>query len=137
MLLEFTVPGPPVSHQSHNKPKLSAWRRMVRSSAARVWGKRSPLESQLNIVVTYYHEGQAVRIDTDNMVKPIQDALIGLVYDDDCWITHTSSQKICIDGFFRIRGLSQILLEAFSRGVEFLHITVDHAPNYDSPEVVL
>ena len=117
MLLEFTVPGPPVSHQSHNKTKLSDWRAMVRSSAARVWGSRSPLESKLMIVVTYYHPGEAVRIDTDNMVKPIQDALIGLVYKDDRWITHTISQKTSIDGFFRIRGISQVLCEAFSRGV--------------------
>jgi crossover junction endodeoxyribonuclease RusA len=137
MLLEFTVLGPPVSHQSHNKTKLGAWRRKVRTAAARVWAKRPPLELKLNIVVTYYHEGQAVRIDTDNMVKPIQDALIGLVYSDDCWITHTSSQKISIDGFFQVRGRSLVLLEAFSRGVEFLHITVDHAPSYDSSEVVL
>ncbi len=137
MLLEFTVPGPPVSHQSHNKTKLSDWRAMVRSSAAKVWGSRSPLESKLMFVVTYYHPGQAVLIDTDNMVKPIQDALIGLVYKDDRWITQTTSQKKSIDGFFQIRGLSLVLLEAFSRGVEFLHITVDQAPNHDSPEVVL
>ncbi len=113
MLLEFTVPGPPVSHQSHNKTKLSDWRGMVRSSAAKVWGSRSPLESKLMIVVTYYHPGQAVRIDTDNMVKPIQDALIGLVYKDDRWITQTNSQKMSIDGFFQISGLSLVLLEPF------------------------
>ena len=35
MLLEFTVPGPPVSHQSHNKTKLNDWREMVRSAAAK------------------------------------------------------------------------------------------------------
>ena len=86
--------------------------------------------------MTYYHEGQAVRIDTDNMVKPIQDALIGLVYNDDCWIIRTISQKMSIDGRFQIRGLSLVLLEAFSRGVEFLHITVDEAPDYNSSEVV-
>jgi crossover junction endodeoxyribonuclease RusA len=137
MLLEFTVPGPPVSHQSHNKTKLRAWRGIVRQSAAKVWGSRPRLESNLTIVVTYYHPRQAILFDTDNIVKPIQDALIGLVYKDDSWITHTVCQKKSIDGFFQIRGLSLILLEAFSQGVEFLYITVDHEPSYDSPEVVL
>jgi crossover junction endodeoxyribonuclease RusA len=136
MLLEFTVPGPPVSHQSHNKNKLSDWRGMVRSSAAKVWGPQSPLESNLIIVVTYYHEGKAVRIDTDNMVKPIQDALIGLVYDDDRLITHAYIRKISIDGPFQIRN-SLVLREALSRGVEFLHIIVDQAPSSESAEVIL
>jgi crossover junction endodeoxyribonuclease RusA len=136
MLLEFTVLGPPLSHQSHNKTKLNHWREMVRSSAAKVWGSRSPLESKLMIVVTYYHPGEAVLIDTDNMVKPIQDALIDLVYQDDRWITHTYIRKISIEGSFRIRNYSLVLREALSRGVEFLHITVDQAPNSDSSEVI-
>ena len=46
-LLEFTVPGPPVSHQSHNKTKLGNWGALVRSEAAKRWGSRSPLESTL------------------------------------------------------------------------------------------
>jgi len=88
------------------------------------------------IVVTYYHPGEAVLIDTDNMVKPIQDALIDLVYQDDRWITHTYIRKISIEGSFRIRNYSLVLREALSRGVEFLHITVDQAPNSDSSEVI-
>ena len=39
-LLEFTVPGPPVSHQSHNKAKLIDWRERVRSFVAMVWGSQ-------------------------------------------------------------------------------------------------
>ena len=60
--------------------------------------------------MTYYHEGESVRIDNDNMVKPIQDALIGLVYQDDRWITDTVVRKTSIDGFFQIRGCSLVLL---------------------------
>src|SRR4051812_39162069 len=74
---EFTGPGPPVSHQSGNKSKLAAWRNLVRVAAAGKWGKRAPRAEPLKISVTYYHEGEAIRIDNDNMVKPIQDALIG------------------------------------------------------------
>ena len=48
-----------------------------------------------------YHEGESVRIDNDNMVKPIQDALIGLIYPDDRWITDTIVRKTSIDGFFQ------------------------------------
>ena len=85
------------------------------------------------ITVSYYHRGNAVRIDNDNMVKPIQDALIGIVYQDDRWITDTRVRKTSIDGAFYIRGYPLLLLEAFSRGEEFLHIVVDRAPSHEKP----
>ena len=132
-LFEFTVPGPPISHQSRNKEKLAKWQQTVRSAASKAWGSQCPLAIQLIIVVTYFHEGQSVRMDNDNMVKPIQDALIGLVYEDDRWITDTIVRKTSIDGLFQIRGYPLVLLEALSRGDEFLHIIVDRAPIHDKP----
>jgi crossover junction endodeoxyribonuclease RusA len=131
MVFEFTVPGPPVSHQTHNKIRLKAWREKVRAAAAMAWGIRDPLAMELVIKVAYYHEGESVRIDNDNMVKPIQDALIGLIYPDDRWITDTIVRKTSIDGLFQIRGCPLVLIEAFSRGVEFLHIVVDRAPGHE------
>lgn len=133
MLLEFTVPGPPVSHQSRNKTKLHEWRQRVRASAAAVWGARAPVESRLKITVCYYHQGQAVRMDTDNIVKPIQDALIGVVYADDRSITDTVVRKTSVDGSFKIRGYSLVLLEAFARGDQFIHVVVDQAPSHETP----
>jgi Holliday junction resolvase RusA-like endonuclease len=131
--LEFTVPGPPVSHQSRNKVRLEAWRSTVRSAAAERWGGQPALDLPLRIVVTYYHEGEAVRIDNDNMVKPIQDALIGLVYADDRQLTDTIVRKTSIDGPFRVRGYSLVLLEALARGDAFLHVVIDHAPSHEQP----
>jgi Holliday junction resolvase RusA-like endonuclease len=130
---EFTVPGPPVSHQSQNKTKLAAWRIMVRAAAAVRWGTTAPLDRTLQITVSYYHEGVAVRIDNDNMVKPIQDALNGLVYSDDRLITDTIVRKTSIDGLFRIRGYPLVLLEALANGDEFLHIVIDEAPSHENP----
>jgi Holliday junction resolvase RusA-like endonuclease len=129
---EFTVPGPPVSHQSRNKAKLEVWRRFVRAAAASRWGTRSPLPGPLKVTVSYYHEGLAVRIDNDNLVKPIQDALIGLVYEDDRLVTDTVIRKTSIDGLFRVRGYSLLLLEALAKGDEFLHIVIDEAPSHEN-----
>jgi len=83
--------------------------------------------------VSYYHEGAAVRIDNDNMVKPIQDALIGVIYADDRQISDTFVRKTSIDGLFRVRGYPMILLEAFHKGHEFLHVVIDEAPSHASP----
>jgi hypothetical protein len=127
---EFTVEGPPLSHQTRDKSKLSEWRLIVKDAAARRWNANAPLSVALRITVTYYHEGPAIRMDNDNMVKPIQDALIGLVYNDDSQITDTSVRKTGIDGLFYVWGASMVLLEAFSRGTQFLHIKVEAAPDH-------
>src|SRR5436853_6713186 len=116
---EFTVPGPPVSHQSDNKVRLAEWRKRVTTAAARDW-IALPLTRSLRIAVTYYHEGDSVRIDGDNMLKPIQDALIGLIYTDDKLITDAQTRKSPIDEPIRARGASRVLLEAFAIGQPFV-----------------
>lgn len=127
---EFTVTGPPLSHQTRDRSKLKAWRDSVREIAAERWSTTPPVEHSLRIVVTYYHEGPAIRMDNDNLVKPIQNALNGLIYTDDRQITDIAVRKTDIDGAFRIRGMSNVLLEAFQRGDEFLHIRIETAPDH-------
>jgi Holliday junction resolvase RusA-like endonuclease len=132
IFLEFTVEGPPVSHQTNNRPKLQAWMQVVKAAAAARW-TGAPLTVPLRLTVAYYHEGPAIRIDNDNMVKPIQDALNQFVYQDDKQITDTVVRKTNIDEPFAVRGASMVLLEAFSRGKEFLHITIGPAPSHATP----
>jgi len=85
------------------------------------------------MLVTYYHEGMAVRIDNDNLVKPIQDALIGLIFADDCMLTDTLIRKTSIDGLFRVRRESVVFFEAMAKGDEFLHIVIDEASGHEKP----
>ena len=124
---EFTVLGPPRSQQSHDRLKLDAWRDQVRSAAAARWDRLAASSEALRIVVTYYHEGLSARIDGDNMLKPIQDALEGLVYNNDRQITETTCRKTPISQPVEARGAPMVLLEAFSRGEPFLYIKIDRA----------
>lgn len=129
---EFIIDGPPVSHQTRNPERLRAWQFAVRVAAKQYWPVAlPPLSTQLKLSVTYYHDGVAVRIDNDNMVKPIQDALIGLVYADDRQITDTQIRKTDINGSFRVRGMSPVLAEGFCRGHEFLYIRIESAPDHE------
>ncbi len=130
---EFTVPGPPVSPQSRNKARLKTWCASVRSAAQVIWKGRAPLNTPLKMTVTYYHEGDAVRIDIDNMIKPMQDALIGVVYDDDRQITEIAVRKTSIDLAFVVRGYSLRLLRALAKGDEFLHVVIDTATGHEKP----
>ena len=129
--LEFTVLGPPVSQQTADPVRLAEWRAHVRqaASAAIVEGD-APCHDPVELVVVYYHDGKAVRIDNDNMVKPIQDALIGLVYRDDNQVLDSRIRRSAIDGAFRVRNLSPVLAQAFVVGSEFLHVQVRLAPDH-------
>jgi crossover junction endodeoxyribonuclease RusA len=128
---EFTVAGPPLSHQTRNRAKLQVWRETVRARANQRWPQGDPPSATaVKIIVSYYHDGPAVRIDNDNLLKPIQDALNGLVYEDDSLITDTISRKTNLDGRFRVRGMSPVLAEGFCTGEEFLHIRIEAAPDH-------
>lgn len=130
---EFTVPGVPISHQSGNKKRLAAWRQHVRATAAGVWGTVAPLTARLRIAVTFFHEGADVRLDTDNMLKPIQDALSGLVYADDGLVVDAQIRKAAIDDPIRARHGSLVLLRAFHVGEPFVHVIIDAAPSHADP----
>ena len=78
-----------------------------------------------------FYDGVPVRMDNDNMIKPIQDALIGLVYTDDRWITDTRVRRSDLNGSFRVKYMSLVLAEGFHRGQEFLYIKVEDAPNHE------
>lgn len=129
--IEFTVSGAPASHQAQSRVRLRDWRGAVRDAASAVWpAQQTPLAGRLQITVVYYHEGSEVRLDNDNVLKPIQDALIGLIYVDDRQITDTMIRKTSIDGQFVLRGISPILAAAFSQGVQLVYIRVDDAPDH-------
>lgn len=127
---EFTVTGRAYSHQSHNRAGLAAWRQKVTTAAAATWTAAPLAGFPLQIVVTYYHERDAVRIDGDNLLKPIQDALIGLVYEDDRLIVDSMTRKTGIDWAFKVRHMSRVLLEAFHAGEPFVHVIIDRAPDH-------
>ena len=128
---EFIVAGPPVSHQARNRARLQAWIATVRNEAVRYWPPGQPAAmGRLKITVVYYHDAVTVRLDNDNMLKPIQDAMQGVVYANDTQITDTSVRKTNLDGQFTVRGMSRVLAEGFCRGTEFLYIKVEEAPDH-------
>jgi crossover junction endodeoxyribonuclease RusA len=128
---EFTVEGTPKSHQARNRVRLQEWRERVRAEARRQWADDPlPIERSLKITVVYYHDRVAVHMDNDNMIKPIQDALNGLVYTDDRQITDTIVRKRNRTLPFREEDVSSVLARALKRDREFVHIYVETAPDH-------
>jgi crossover junction endodeoxyribonuclease RusA len=128
---EFIVEGSPLSQQTKNKTRLRAWRQTLRSAAGRYLPVNAqPSKERLQITVVYYYSGATAKMDNDNMIKPIQDALQGLVYVDDNQITDTRVRRTNLNGAFRVRGMSPVLAEGFCLGTEFLHIKIEEAPDH-------
>lgn len=117
--------------QTRSRARLQEWKLKVRAAAAAHWTPGiPPITTPVKITIVYYHEGETIRLDNDNMIKPLQDALNGLIYADDHLITDTVARKTSIDGEFRVRYWSATLAEGFRRGQEFLHITIETAPDH-------
>lgn len=127
---EFKVEGPPVSQQTHDRAGLQAWKDIVRAEAMRLWLERSPVTNRLMITVVYYHEGEETNIDNDNMLKPIQDALNGIIYVDDKQIIDTRVRRTSLDGKVTARYMPQVVADGFVRGVPFVYVRVEDAPNH-------
>ena len=79
--------------------------------------------------ITYFYN--AVAMDVDNIVKPIQDAMIGLAYDDDDQITDILVRKRKLSSNFDLDNLSLVLANGFDRKTEFSYILVTDAPDQE------
>jgi hypothetical protein len=66
--------------------------------------------------------------DVDNLIKPIQDALQGVVYSNDRQVSDTIGNRRRIDASFVVRYMSMPLAAAFSDGRAFVHIRVYRSP---------
>jgi crossover junction endodeoxyribonuclease RusA len=127
--LEFTVEGPPVSHQSNDKLSLRRWKHKVRGEAGKIWSP-PPLTELLKFTLINFHEGVTAPMDDDNMVKPIRDALNNFVYVDDKQITHSELIQVPIGAPMVIRGAPAVILDAFKNDVEFLYVRIETAPQF-------
>ena len=122
--IEFTFDGPPLSLQSKNKARKRAYKQAVEAAARIVLPNGyAPVTDDLEIKITYYYEGTCG--DVDNMIKPIQDSLNGVIYVDDNQIANAMSRKRDINGNYKIRNVSACILQSFSKGNDFIHVKTD------------
>ena len=123
---EFVVEGTPASLQSKSSRKR-AWKAKVAHEATAKWpGSVPPTNNLVAVRITYFYD--TVSPDVDNIIKPIQDALVGIVYNDDSQVTDTTSRKRNINGSFRIKGLSPEVVLLLAGGRDFLQIVISEPP---------
>jgi Holliday junction resolvase RusA-like endonuclease len=110
---------------------LNAWKAQVRGEVASHWTEPA-LGGDVRLRVTYYSERAA--IDGDNLLKPIQDALQGVVYANDRQVIQAEVRHLDIDDPVRVRYMPSALALAFSDGRPFVHVEV--WPNPDRERIL-
>ena len=95
------------------------------------WGTdESPTSVPVMLSITYFFTDK--QMDVDNIPKPISDALNGVAYFDDEQITDIICRKRYLGDDLRIETSSNILQEYVVRGMPFVHVVVDNAPDQNT-----
>lgn len=119
MPIDILIPGCPVSYQSKG-PALRDWKRKV-MSAARAAVAHPNVDDEMAVCVTHFYRRRP-RFDADNMAKPICDALINIVYDDDRQISERVARRLPLYRAFELQGMPPDLALALCAGKEFVFI---------------
>jgi hypothetical protein len=81
------------------------------------------------ITLVYLYDEAA--LDVDNIIKPIQDALVGLAFPDDSMVTDVISRRRQLGGTFDLSRASPVLIEGFEYGDEFVYVHIADAPSQE------
>jgi crossover junction endodeoxyribonuclease RusA len=95
----------------------------VHAEAAKLWSA-PPLQNDTFVHLTLVHICGDISIDTDNIIKPVQDALIGLVYFDDNVVKDVECHQRPIDDNFDIEKLPSLLRDEIVSSRECVYVKI-------------
>jgi Holliday junction resolvase RusA-like endonuclease len=118
---EFLIRSRPVSQQTRRLRRLEEWKDFVRREAERSWTSiHTPADGPVCVTLIYLYDEAA--LDVDNILKPIQDALIDLAFFDDSLVTDAIIRRRQLRGTFDLTRVSPVLVEGFEVGNEFVYV---------------
>lgn len=129
MQFEFLIPRRPVSLQTRQRSKLQDWQAFVRAEASKTWVV-TPYSGNIHLTLVYLYDTDPV--DTDNIIKPIQDVLIGLVYQDDSLVTDVESHRRSLSDTFDVALCPLLLLRGIRSGSECVYVRICQAKALES-----
>jgi len=128
-LFEMLIPKRPVSHQANNR-SLKIWRDFVYGRARQEWKGGTPLQDVgLRFTLVYLCDDSPA--DVDNIIKPIQDALIGVVFADDSQVSDVDSHRRFLSDRIDITNLPPLLIENIVNGAECVYVRVSLAESLE------
>lgn len=124
---DFLIPRRPVSLQTKNRKNFQAWKVFVQHQAKMFWiAGRPPVSSgALRCTIVYLCGGTP--LDVDNIVKPIQDALVGVIFDDVMQISDVDSHRRFLGDPIDATVLPFLLRAGISAGAECVYVRISDA----------
>jgi crossover junction endodeoxyribonuclease RusA len=128
MKFEFLIPERPVSVQARRRQRVREWQQFVADQAAKTW-EQAPITDQHLQLTLVYLCGDAP-VDTDNIIKPILDALKGLIYENDVQITDVESRRRPLASLFdyNVDKWPDQLLQGLLSGNECVYVRLSDQP---------
>ena len=122
IIFEFLIPRRPLSLQTRKRKNYQAWKGFVAAEAGKVWGNR-PVILSGGLHLTLMCLSRRNPPDVDNIIKPIQDALVGLVMDDDTLVADVECHRRAInDTFFELSRLPRLVRRGLLGGAECVYV---------------
>lgn len=123
--IEFFLQGTPVSLQASGKSKRN-WKNRIESSALRVLPDEQyfVLNQPLKIKIIVFLDAP-MQGDLDNIIKPILDALNGVVYTDDRLVTDLIVKKYDPDRLVDFIDPSDTLISAQQENAPCVYVRID------------
>lgn len=127
---EFLIPRRPLSLQTKNRQNLQAWKAFVTSEAQKIWSFPLIEEGELHLSIVYLCDESPP--DIDNIIKPIQDALVGLIFKDDMLISDVESHRRYLSDNIDVTNLPLLLQTAVFIGKECVYVRIQNSKLLES-----
>jgi hypothetical protein len=124
--IEFLILDRPLSLQTNSRLKFQAWKEQVRAEAAKAWSGRRILDKgEFHLTIVHFYTESPP--DVDNIIKPIQDALEGLVLFNDDLVSDVESHRRHLRGQFDFDRLPPLIMSALTSSTECVYVRLDDA----------
>lgn len=130
VVCDFIIEGTPISAQGSSDARR-AWKKYVADRATVARGDFHSVDSDtFTLRIAYFYES-APAADLDNIIKPIQDALKGIIYGDDNQVSDLiASMRDKPTG--TAVPITPALASAFTTSRDFLHVRVNHTTRIEA-----
>lgn len=123
VIFEMVLPRRPVSYNARGRPGFAAWKDFVRDEARKIWTAQPLIGEDYYFQIIYIYSQNPV--DIDNIVKPIQDALVDIVFSDDVNISDVSAHRRLADDKISPEDFPEVFqaqLEVLTVGTEMVYM---------------
>lgn len=128
--VEFVIPQRPVSQQARRRDRVREWMEFVAQHArGAVGAAHQPVAGPVALQLLYLYD--EVVLDVDNVLKPIHDALIGVLFEDDSVVTDVEIRRRWRGTTFTLDAVTPVLAAGLELYREFVYVTLRDAPPQD------